>query len=221
MSVALASAERRRTTLLHVAIATWLLLISAAVLIDHIALSNLAEQAESGTPGAQLAVLEDRLADLAGHVEQVRQQPAAVAQARYDTEHQAVTQRLADIELAQAERLVASDLLPLQDRLAQLEVRRAQRPTRTAAPRPRPAETAKPKPAGPSFQVLGIELRADEHFLSIQPHGTNALSQVRLLRIGEEEGGWRLDSIDGGSATFRQGGENRRIGVPGRQGGSR
>lgn len=208
--------DHQRTTLLRVAVATWLLLISAAVLIDHVALSNLAEQAETGDPDAQVAVLEGRLAELALEVEQVRQQPAAVPQARYATERQATDQRLADIELALGERLAASDLRPLQDRLAQLEARRAQRPTPTASPRPRPAETAKPKPAEPSFRVIGVELRTDERFLSILPHGTNALSQIRLLRIGEEEGGWRLESIDGGTATFRQAGESRRIGVPAR-----
>lgn len=221
MTVAPASADQRRTTLLRVATATWLLLISAVVLIDHVALSDLAEQAETRAPGAQVAVLEGRLADLAEHVELVRRHPAAVAQARYDTEHRAVTHRLADIELALGERLVAGDLRPLQDRLAHLEARQAQRPTSQAAPRPPAPETPRPKPAGPSFQLLGVELRADERFLSIRPHGASALSQVRLLRVGEEEDGWRLKSIEDGSTTFHRAGERLRIAVPAHQGGSR
>lgn len=222
MTVVPDSADRRRATLLRVATATWLLLISAAVLIDHVALSDLAEQAETRAPGAQVAVLEGRLADLAEQVQLIRRHPAAVAQARYDTEHQAVTQRLADIELALGERLVAGDLRPLQDRLAHLETRQAQRPTSQAAPpRPPSTETTMPKPAGPSFQLLSVELRADERFLSIRPHGASALSQVRLLRVGEEEDGWRLESIEDGSATFHRAGERLRIAVPARQGGSR
>lgn len=221
MTVAPASSERRRTTLLRVATATWLLLISAAVLIDHVALSNLAEQAESRAPGAQVAVLEGRLAELAEQVELVRRQPAAVAQARYDTEREAVNRRLADVELALDERLVASDLRPLQDRLAQLEARQAQRPISQTTPHPPATTTPRPKPAEPSFQVLGVELRADERFLSIRPHGANALSQIRLLRVGEEEGGWRLESIEVGHATFHQAGENLRIAFPARQGRSR
>ncbi len=221
MTAAPASADRRRTTLLRVATATWLLLISAVVLIDHVALSDLAEQAETRAPGAQVAVLEGRLADLAEQVQLIRRQPAAVAQARYDTEHQAVTQRLADIELALDERLVASDLRPLQDRLAHLEARQAQRPISQAAPRPPAPETPRPKPAGPSFQLLGVELRADERFLSIRPHGASALPQVRLLRVGEDEDGWRLESIEDGSATFHRAGERLRIAVPAHQGGSR
>ncbi|NMG55082.1 hypothetical protein [Aromatoleum aromaticum] len=221
MTVAPALADRRRTTLLRVATATWLLLISAVVLIDHVALSDLAEQAETRAPGAQVAVLEGRLAELAEQVELVRRQPAAVTQARYDTEHQAVTQRLADIELALGERLVAGDLRSLQDRLAHLEARQAQRPISQAAPRPSAPETPRSKPAGPSFQVLGVELRADERFLSIRPYGASALPQVRLLRVGEEEDGWRLESIEDGSATFHRAGEHLRITVPAHQGGSR
>lgn len=221
MTAASASADRRRTTRLRVASATWLLLISTVVLIDHVALSDLAEQAETRALGAQVAVLEGRLADLAEQVQLIRRHPAAVAQARYDTEHQAVTQRLADIELALGERLVAGDLRPLQDRLAHLEARQARRPISQAAPRPPAPATPRPKPAGPSFQLLGVELRADENFLSIRPHGASALSQVRLLRVGEEEDGWRLESIEDGHATFHQAGENLRIAVPARQGGSR
>lgn len=221
MNVAPTSADQRRTTLLRVATATWLLLISAVVLIDHIALSDLAEQAETRAPGAQVAVLEGRLTDLAEQVELDRWNPAAVAQARYDTDHQAVTQRLADIELALGERLVATDLRPLQDRLAHLEARQAQRPISQTAPRPPAPETPRPKPTKPSFQVLGVELRADERLLSIRPHGASALSQVRLLRVGEEEDGWRLESIEDGSATFHRAGDHLRIAVPARQGGSR
>jgi hypothetical protein len=221
MNIAPASADQRRTTLLRVATATWLLLISAVVLIDHVALSDLAEQAETRAPGAQVAVLEGRLADLAEQVQLIRRHPAAVTQARYDTEHQSVTQRLADIELALGERLVAGDLRPLQDRLAHLEARQAQRPISQAAPRPPAPETPRPKPAGPSFQILGVELRADERFLSIRPHGASALSQVRLLRVGEEEDGWRLETIEDGSATFHRAGERLRIAFPARQGGSR
>ncbi|CAM5315587.1 PFGI-1 class ICE element type IV pilus protein PilL2 [Thauera mechernichensis] len=172
-------------------------------------------------PGAQVAVLEGPLADLAEQVELLQRQPAAVTQARYDTEHQSVTQRLADIELALGERLVAGDLRPLQDRLAHLEARQAQRPVSQAAPRPPAAETPRPKPAGPSFQLLGVELRADERFLSIRPYGASALSQVRLLRVGEEEDGWRLETIEDGSATFHRAGERLRIAVPAHQGGSR
>lgn len=214
MTVALASIDRRRTTLLRVAIATWLLLISAAVLIDHVALLNLAKQAEANAFGAQVAVLETRLADLAQQVEQHQRQPASVPMQRYDVDRKALNQRLVMIEQAQGERLAAGDLRPLEVRIAQLEARLTQRPAGSAAPRARAAVPAKPKPVEPSFQVIGAELRAGERFMLILPAGEAALARVRLLRAGEEEGGWRLEAIDGDTVVFRQAGETRRLSIP-------
>ena len=46
------SATGQRTTLLRVAAATWLLLVSAVVLVDHMALSRLAEQAQAAASTA-------------------------------------------------------------------------------------------------------------------------------------------------------------------------
>lgn len=214
MIVALASNDRQRTTLLRVAIATWLLLISAAALIDHIALLNLAKQAEANAPGAQVAVLETRLADLARKVEQHQRQPASVLQQRYDVDRKALDQRLVMIEQAQRERLTADDLRPLKTRMAQLEARLAQRQASSVTPRARAAVPAKPKPVEPSFRVIGEESRAGERFVLILPAGETALAQVRLLRAGEEEGGWRLEAIDGDTAVFRQAGETRRLSIP-------
>ena len=85
---------------MRTAIITWLLLISAAVVIDHVALSGLATQVETSATGLQVAVLEKRLADLVQQVEQAQQQPDALPQARYDVEHQALERRLNVIEQA-------------------------------------------------------------------------------------------------------------------------
>ena len=40
------------------------------------------------------------------------------------------------------------------------------------------------------------------------------LADVRLLRAGESEGGWRLDGIERDGAVFRQGDEIRRLPIP-------
>ena len=214
MTGAPASNDRRRMTLLRVAIATWLLLISAAVLIDHVALLNLAKQAEANAPSAQVAVLETRLADLAQQVEQHQRRPASVPRQRYDADRKALNQRLVMIEQAPRERLAADDLRPLKARMAQLEARLTQRQASSVTPPARAAVPAKPKPVEPSFQVIGAELRAGERFVLILPAGETALAQVRLLRAGEEEGGWRLEAIDGDTAVFRQAGETRRLSIP-------
>lgn len=206
------TANPRRSKLLHVAATTWVLLVSAAAIVNVVALVKLADQADASAPSTQVAALEGRLTELGQQIEQTRQQPAALPQARYDTERRALEQRLVAIEQALGERLTADSLQPLQARIDQVEARLAAR-ANAAATRPRVA--AKPKPAEPPpFRVVGAELRAGERFLSILPTGPAALVQVRLLRPGEEEAGWRLDAIDGAAAVFRHGDETRRLAVP-------
>lgn len=204
----------RRVTPLRITVVVGLLFISGAVVIHHVALSDLAGRLEANTPGMQLAALEARLAELTRQVEANSQQPAALPQARYESERLVLHQRLAAIEQALEERLSAGDLLPLQARVAQLEARLATRPTSPTASHP-PAPVSA-RPAEPPFAVIGTELRAGERFLSILPAGPAALSQVRVLRPGEEAAGWRLEVIEGGTAVFRHGDALRRLAVPAR-----
>lgn len=211
------SGQHRYSTLMRVAAITWLLLISAAVVIDHVALSGLAAQVETSAPGLQVAVLEKRLAELVQQVEQAQQHPAALPQARYEAERQALELRLNAIEQALGSRPKAENLLVLQARIEQLEMRLSTpRPTPAATTRPRVAAPAKSKAAEPPFRVIGAELRAGERFLAIIPSASSALSQARLLRPGEAEAGWHLEAIEGSSALFRHGNDSRRLPIPAR-----
>lgn len=205
-----------RTTLLRVAAATWLLLISAVVVIDHVILSTRADRTEDAVPATQLSELEAQLAELAREIEQQRQEPAALPLGRYESERVALDQRLAALEQALNDRPTV-DLEPLQTRIDRLEVRLANvRSAPTAASRPPVRAPARPRPIEPSFRVIGVELRAGERFLSILPTDAAALAQARLLRAGETETGWRLEVIEDGGAVFRHGDEVRRLTVPAR-----
>ena len=205
-----------RTTLLRVAAATWLLLISAVVVIDHVILSTRADRTEDAVPATQLSELEAQLAELAREIEQQRQGPAALPLGRYESERVALDQRLEALEQALNDRPTV-DLEPLQTRIDRLEVRLANvRSAPTAASRPPVRAPARPRPIEPSFRVIGVELRAGERFLSILPTDAAALAQARLLRAGETETGWRLEVIEDGGAVFRHGDEVRRLTVPAR-----
>ena len=212
-----AQTERsHRTTLLRVAGATWLLLISAVVVIDHVILSTRADRTEDAVPAMQLSELEAQLAELAREIEQQRQEPAALPLGRYESERVALDQRLEALEQALNDRPTV-DLEPLQTRIDRLEVRLANvRSAPTAASRPPVRAPARPRPIEPSFRVIGVELRAGERFLSILPTDAAALAQARLLRAGETETGWRLEVIEDGGAVFRHGDEVRRLTVPAR-----
>lgn len=207
--------QHRRGTLLRVAVITWLLLISAAVVINHVALLNLADTTASSIPSPQVAALEEQLAEIAQQVELSQMQPAALPQARYESESQAMDQRIVTIERSLGERLKAEDLLPLQAHIEQLEARFASvRPATPAVVHPQAPAPSKPPVIEPPFQVIGTELRAGGQFLSILPTGSAVLSQVRLLRPGEAEANWRLDTIDGSTAVFRHGDKTQRMAIP-------
>lgn len=211
------SEQPRHSTLVRVATVTWLLLISGAVVIDHVALSGLAAQVETNAPGLQVAALEKRLAELVQQVEHAQKQPDALPQARYEAERQALEQRLNMIEEALNSRPAADNPLPLQARIERLEARLSAPPPAPPTPtRPRAAAPAKPKAIEPPFRVIGAELRAGEQFLLILPAAANALAQVRLLRPGEAEAGWHLDAIEPNTAVFRHGDDSRRLPIPAR-----
>ncbi|MGP3790518.1 hypothetical protein [Pseudomonas sp. B392_1p] len=205
--------RERRTTLIRVAAVAWLLLISAAVVIDHVALARLAEQLETVATIPRVEVLERQLAEQIAHD---RQQPDAITQARYEADRIALEQRLVAIEQSLGDRHAAESLLPRLARIEQLEARlAAARPATPVPTRPRqPVAAARPTPTGPPFAIVGVELRADERFLAILPSDASAVSQVRLLRTGEAEAGWRFDAIDGTVALFRRGSETLRLAIP-------
>ena len=208
------SERSHRTTLLRVAAATWLLLISAAVVIDHVSLTTQAEEAEDAMPSMSVTLLEARLAELAREIEQQRQAPAALPLGRYESERVALDQRLEALEQAVDYRPTI-DLQSLQTRIDRLEVRLATvRSAPTTASRLPVRAPARPRPIEPSFRVIGVELRAGERFLSILPTDAAALAQARLLRAGETEAGWRLEVMEDGAAVFRHGDEVRRLTVP-------
>lgn len=211
------SEPRRHGTLLRVAVATWLMLISGALVINHVTLSGLTAQVETSAPRLQVAALDMHLIELAQQVEYIQQQPVALPQARYETEREALELRLSAFEEVLGNPSAADNLLPLQARLEQLEMRlSAPPPAPPTTSRPRTAVPAKPKAIEPSFRVIGTELRAGEQFLSILPAASEALAQVRLLRPGEVEAGWHLEDIERNTAVFRYGDDSRRLPIPAR-----
>lgn len=204
----------QRPMLMRAVAATWLVLISAAVVINHVTLSNLAEQSRDKASSTQARHLEERLIELTGQVIELgQQQPTTLPQARYETERQALEQRLAALEQALDERATTNDWLTLQGRIEQLETRPVISQPSSTPPVSRP-RTVSPKTVEPPFQVTGIELRAGEHFLSILPTGATTLTHTHLLRPGETRAGWRLDAIEDGIAVFQNGNQTRRLVIP-------
>ncbi|MCH2559358.1 MAG: hypothetical protein MK005_18935 [Alcanivorax sp.] len=202
-----------RGRLLKAAAIAWLLFISAAVVIDHVALSRLTDDMQSNKLEPRLTLLDHRLSKLAQQVEGALDQPEPVTLANLDVIRQAMEARLADMEQAVS---THADIAPLESRLDQFEVRlqEARRTPPPAAPPVQRPAPAKPIVTEPPFQVLSIELRGGERFLSIAPTAPQSLAETRVVRPGETVGGWLLEAINGNTAVFRVDGQARPLIVP-------
>ena len=205
-----------RTRLLKIAATAWLLFISAAVVINHVALSRLNEDIQSNTLEPQITLLEHRLGELNQQVEDALDRPNPVPPADLDAIRQAMEIRLSAMEQAISEQPPVPDLAPLENRLDQFEahLQELRQPPPPAARSTQRSPPAKPAVTDPPFQVLSIELRAGERFLSIAPNGHRSLADARVIRPGETLGGWLLESLTGNSATFHVDGQVRHLSVP-------
>jgi hypothetical protein len=96
--------------------------------------------------------------------------PSLSSKADFDAARQALEERLAHVEQAQAADAHGEDIKALQARVGVLEARLKKRAPSATAPR-KTAETTKPKVPEPPFDVVGVELRGGERFVSIASRG--------------------------------------------------
>ena len=87
-----------------------------------------------------------------------------------------------------------------------------QRSVPTIARKPEPAKLIE---TPPPFTVVGIEYRGGERFLSVAPPGSTQLSELYLVRPGDNVGGtrWRLANLDDRQAQFSVDGATRTLSV--------
>lgn len=116
-----------------------------------------------------------------------------------------------------------AELRRLGERLARLEQLKAPRP-RVAAAQPTSKSRSQPwprrvdsrrQPAPSPFELLSLERRGGELFLSVAPTGQRTLRAVRLLQVGERFGAWQLQALTARTARFRVAGQaDRTLPVP-------
>jgi hypothetical protein len=198
---------------LKIAAGVWLVLVSAIAIVDGVGLSRLIEQSRSSAQDTQMQALATRVSDLEHQAEAAKRQPRPVVQVDFDAARQALEERLAHVEQAQATDAHGDDIKALQARVGVLEARLKKRTPSATAPR-RTAEAAKPKVPEPPFNVVGLELRGGERFVSIASHGAVALTDLRLLREGESIGAWQLQAIDAHAVVFRVDDQTVRVALP-------
>ncbi|MER2552438.1 MAG: hypothetical protein ABTQ28_04135 [Thauera sp.] len=203
-----------RTRWLKIAAAAWLLLVSAVTIVNSVGLSRLAEQTQDNSQEAQVKALGVRVTDLEQRADADRDRPTPVSQADFAAARQALDEKMARLEEAQSAGTVATDLQALQARVRGIETRLEKSRQAASSARQRTPAATPPKVPEPPFQVMGVELRGGERFLSITATSATSLAGARLLREGDAEGGWHLQSIEARAAVFQVNGQTQRVAVP-------
>ena len=197
-----------------IAVGVWLLLVSALAIVNSVGLSRLTEQSRASVQDAHVQALATRVGDLEQQAEAVKRQPKPVSQADLDTARQALDERLTRVEEAHAPNDHASEIQALQARVGAIE-NRLKKSAATVAAAPRnTAEPPKPTAPEPPFNVVGLELRGGERFLSLTVPGATSIRDVRLLREGDTLGAWHLQALEAHVAVFRIEGQTLRIALP-------
>ena len=191
---------------LRLVVLVWLIALSSAAIINGLQLSQLAARTEAALQPSELGPLHERLDTLEQRLQSLERKPAAVMQTRFAKSQQAVETRLATLEQALAQQASGEDLMTVQARLEQIDVRLNQLQSAARSPqRPRtsPRPAAKAAPSLP-LKLLGIETRGGVRFASVAPRAAQSFSQIQLLRPGEVQQDWVLQRIERQSAVFQR-----------------
>ncbi|AVS92461.1 hypothetical protein C8246_12435 [Paracidovorax avenae] len=199
--------------------ALWACAIAVTVLggvtaYNTVQISRMAQEAKQANVDAEMQSLASSVAQLRGAFDAARRHPAPVSEAAFSTAQKALGERLTALEQARNGTARTEDLAALSSRIDALQAQVAAHNAPAAPRKARASEAAAARervPSPPPFTVLGTETRAGVPFLSVVPTGQSSPAQVRLLREGEQESGWRLEVIEPEAAVFAVGEQMRRL----------
>jgi len=200
----------------------WLLLLTGLVVFDHAQIGHRIEAHPPDAEAPKLANLEGELAALQVIVSAIQRQPTSVRATEFEAFERAQSAQLARVETSLTDVVHVAQVASFEQQLTHLsaEVWRLRHPL---PPRPQPAaHEVRPGPgeesqtAGvhPPFKILGTEQRGGEEFLTVSPHDAHSLFEVHVLRPGETDGDWKLESIEGRTAVFEVADQVLRVPIP-------
>lgn len=222
----------------HLPLATGLLILGAIIAFQQYQLSTLSRTLNGAAEKTSIDALQSRVSAIDDRLDTVSGKPL-VTMEDFRVSHQALSSRIdaaqstakqaseAAAEVARSS-ATAGDLLVLKADLESLDgkLQKMGKPhPQATAPAPKASSKPKPKPAPvkappipqdpPPFQMVGLEYRGGERFLSVAPTGSTRLSQIYLIRPGEMVSGstWRLKAVDERTATFDVGGLTRTLSI--------
>lgn len=196
-----------------IAIAAWLFALSIMVFADHQHFRHIASSVQTAPDVGRLSRLEARLSAVETQSEATTRLPPTVSSERFDSQVRAIDGRLTQLEQRPHLSVSQDGFDALANRVESLETTRARPrhadPTAVQSKAPSNNDTAEPP-----FRLLGLEQRGGETFLAIAPPRAVSLAEMSVLRIGDVQGGWQLESLDSKSATFRVQGQLRHLTLP-------
>lgn len=223
----------------HLPMAAGLFILGAIIAFQQHQLSVLSSVVNGAAEKTSIDALQSRVSAIDDRLDTVSGKPL-VSMEDFRVSQQALSSRIDAVQITAREAqdiaievtrssATAGDLLVLRADLESLDGRleKVSKPqAQAAAPAPK-ASPAKPKhkpspvkstPAPqepPPFQMIGLESRGGERFLSVAPTGSTRLSQIYLIRPGEVISGssWRLKAVDERTATFDAGGKTRTLSI--------
>jgi len=223
----------------HLPIATGLLILGAIIAFQQYQLSTLSRTVNGAAEKVSIDALQNRMSAIDDRLDTVSGKPL-VTMEDFRVSQQALSSRIDAVQATakQAHEAVAEvtrssatagDLLVLKADLETLDgklqkMSKSQAKATASAPKASPSKpkakpiTVKATPIPqepPPFQMVGLEYRGGERFLSVAPTGSTRLSQIYLLRPGEVVSGstWRLKAVDERTAIFDAGGTTRTLSI--------
>ncbi|CAK0039039.1 Uncharacterised protein [Burkholderia pseudomallei] len=178
--------------------------IATLVIVDHLRLAHLARTSPSYASHTDVHALQQRLGAFDDALTRLQHAPTSVTQATFDAMRQTFDARLSKLEQLSSTTATTDAVTALDARVHQLETRQAASvPATNKTATSRHHHVAPPPPRMPPFAILGVEQRGGQTFLTIAPPHWHALGDVHLLQLGDSEGDWQLEALDGHTATFR------------------
>lgn len=217
-------------------IAAGLLILGGIIAFQQYQLSTLSRAVNGAAEKISIDALQSRVSAIDDRLDTVSGKPL-VTMEDFRVSQQALSSRIDAVQAttkqaheaaveATRSSATAGDLLVLKADLESLDGKlQKMSKAQATAPAPKTSSKPKPKPAPvkapsipqdpPPFQMVGLEYRGGERFLSVAPTGSTRLSQIYLLRPGEMVSGstWRLKAVDERTATFDAGGTTRTLSI--------
>ncbi|MCL1861890.1 MAG: hypothetical protein FWG52_10255 [Proteobacteria bacterium] len=204
--------RRGRSPWFTVTLTVWLLFLTVIVagsVIDYRRARQAWGDAAQNPEPLGMSVLTERVEEMATRLQTETASLRESMQSGLDSIRLALEEKMAGVSENLTGQITesAGSLSALKDQVSVLEARLSNERQTVITPNPQPAQpqpAVRPLPSiKPPFQVIGVEQRGFERFLTVMGQGSQSVADIQLLRVGTRFGQWFLEGIEEEHAVFR------------------